>query len=454
MQQRSVSMALNRAMEAKPGGTRGNSKRCPACGSRVAQALGSCEICGHVFGDTKAIPKAEIQAAVERERQRQAAPSAARPAGTNRPRLVKPAAGAPERRAIPWGVIGVVTAIIGVIAGGAYLLSSLPQVATEVAPKVTVFVDAGIGSGTATPAGAQANIAILVTPDLGPAATPTLFYPTRTPLPPLVYKIVRGDTCGGIAQRFGMSLPAFQRYNGLNDDTCTSIRIGDTLQIPPPTPTPGPTETLSPDYTPPPPPTNAPFGDFDYEVKAGDSCSTIAQQFQITVDALIGQNTDLNQQCLIRAGQKLKIARSALAPTIPATAYVLQASTPRAGFVAPVVLSPVDNAQIDGETLTLEWITVGTLKANEWYVVQIQPSGAITVPVFETKGTSIRLTEELLGNQPERTYVWWVQVRQKLDSMSDGTPVYNSLSANSQVRQFVWRRPVPTTVANPVTSQP
>ncbi len=440
-------------MESKPSSTRGNAKRCPACGSRVPQSLSSCETCGHVFGETNSIPKAEIQAAVERERQRQRTAPQRPSAAQQRPRLVKPPAGAPERRKLPWGVIGVVTAIGAIVAGGAFLLTRIQPGAATATPKPPVFVGPVGTPETPTPNGAIGAILLDATPS-GPLATPTLFYPTRTPLPPIEYTIVRGDTCGGIAQRFGLSLAEFQRYNNLNDDTCTSIRIGATLRVPPPSPTPGPTETLSPDYTPPPPPTAAPFADFEYDVKAGDSCSTIAQQFQITIDELIRQNDGLNQQCLIRVGQKIKIARGALAPTVPATAYVLQAPTPRSDFATPGVLSPVENARVEGATVTLEWLTVGTLKANEWYVVQIQPTGAITVPLFETKGTSIRLTTDLLGGQAERGFVWWVQVRQKLDSMSDGTPVYNALSPNSQVRRFTWMRPTPSVPTATATTSP
>ncbi|MCL4504931.1 MAG: hypothetical protein M1434_09285 [Chloroflexi bacterium] len=80
------------------------------------------------------------------------------------------------------------------------------------------------------------------------------------------------------------------------------------------------------------------------------------------------------------------------------TPIVAQTPMPRVGFDAPQLLSPLDGATISQteEVVTLQWLSVGLLKDNEWYVVQIQPSGAITVPIFETKATSIKITRAIL----------------------------------------------------------
>lgn len=412
-------------------------KRCPACGSRVPALAEACEMCGHVFGETRSIPKAEVQAAVEREKARIAS-SGGR--DRSRPITPRPALAPPkqQRRQLPWGVFGVVLAIGAIVAGGALLLSNALPNTPSATPTVALLLEPG-----APPADASAG-APIINVTAPPQATPTqpIVYPTRTPLPPINYVIVRNDTCGGIAQKFGLSLDEFMRYNGLNERSCTAIRIGDSLKIPPPTPTPGPTETIPPNYTPPPPATQAPFADFEYEVKANDNCGQIAQQFQITVDVLIRANSALNQQCLIQPGQKLVIPRGQLAPTLQATAYLLPTPAPIVEYRAPGVLAPLDSAVIDDDAVTLEWLTTGTLRPNEWYVVQIQAAGAITVPIFETKATSLRIAPDLLGGQSERSFVWWVQVRRKLDVMSDGTPVYNPLSPSSEARRFTWRRDI------------
>ncbi len=403
-------------------------KRCPACKSRVDANAVSCDLCGHVFGETRAIPNAEFKRAQSR------------PSPAPKFRAARPGS-APERQ-IPWGVLGVIGVIVLIGGAGLLLLRNRPSSTTPEAPAVTPGAVAIVNTPVAV------NIPSPI-PTAGPQPSPTFVFPTRTPLPPREYTVVSGDTCGGIAQKAGVALGEFMRLNQLNERTCLGIQAGSTLLIPPPTVTPGPTETIPPDYTPPPPATALP-PDFVYEVKRGDSCSTIAQQFGITVDDILRENGALQQQCLIREGDKLKIRKNTL-PTIAfdVTPSLLTEATRPATYRAPELLAPLNDASASDATLLLEWLSVGELKANEFYVIQIQPAGAITVPIFETKSTSIRLTTDLLGEEQERAFAWWVQVRQKLDTSLNGLPVYNDLGPPSSARRFVWQRPPRTATPGP-----
>ncbi len=468
-------------MEDRKGARRPVYKRCPACGSRVESAEPTCEICGHVFGETQAIPKAEMEAAVRRERERSAEAGADKVAGNDtsaaagaspssggirsgpnsaaarrdagaaasarmRERATQRMRPSRQRPEIPWGVLGVVAVIIAVLGGGAYLLSSRVADTTRVSNG---------RSGTPPTIAAQPDAPKLVVPTPIPTfaapAPPTVaaVFPTRTPVPPEEYTIVAGDTCSQIAQRFKVPYSEFLRINNLNDTTCTRIQLGDKVLIPPPTATPGPSETPAADVTPQPQPTLG--ANLTHEVKSGDTCSTIAERYQISVDDIIRQNPDLNlnQQCLIQVGVKLNISRAGAAVLAEATAYVISAPTSPSSYAAPVALVPVDNAKIDVAAFSLEWLSVGALKANEWYVVQIQPAGAITVPIFETKETSIRLSGDLIAGETERSMAWWVQVRQKVGTMASGQPVYNDLSPISNVRRFTLIRPPPTNTPLP-----
>ncbi len=460
-------------MEERKGARRPVYKRCPACGSRVESTEPICEICGHVFGETQAIPKAEMEAALRRERERAAeageeakadtsaaggsiksgpnSAAARRDAGAAasarmRARATQRNQPARQRPEVPWGVLGVVAVIIAVLGGGVYLLSR----------SVIGGDDTPSGrAGTPTAVGALRDAPKLVVPTQIPTfaapALPTVapVFPTRTPVPPGEYTIVAGDTCSQIAQRFSVPYSEFLRINNLNDTTCTRIQLGDKVLIPPPPATPGPSETPAADVTPQPQPTLA--ANLTHEVKSGDTCSTIAERYQISVDDIIRQNPDLNlnQQCLIQVGVKLNISRAGAAVIAEATAYVISAPTSASSYAAPVALVPVDNAKIDAAAFSLEWLSVGALKANEWYVVQIQPAGAITVPIFETKETSIRLSGDLIAGETERSMSWWVQVRQKVGTMASGQPVYNDLSPVSNVRRFTLIRPRPTSTPLP-----
>ena len=47
-----------------------------------------------------------------------------------------------------------------------------------------------------------------------------------------VYVIEPGDTCGGIASAHGVALADFLAANGLTEDDCTSLVVGDIVTIP------------------------------------------------------------------------------------------------------------------------------------------------------------------------------------------------------------------------------
>jgi hypothetical protein len=188
------------------------------------------------------------------------------------------------------------------------------------------------------------------------------------------------------------------------------------------------------------------------QVKSGDTCSDIAQKYRISVDTLVQQN-GLGADCGLQIGQVLTLTFTTAEPSISPTPIIAQTPTPRVGYDAPVLMSPQDGVAISEteSVVTLQWLSVGVLKDDEWYVVQVQPSGAITVPIFEVKATSIKLTRSIFGDQSERSFDWWVQVKQlvSVDSLT-GERIYNVMSQPSDARHFTWQRPIltPTPTAN------
>lgn len=425
-------------------------KRCPSCGSRVAEDAQVCDICGHEFGTTQAIPRASLKETLEEAQQPETPPSS--PFITERET-------APSRRqpsplaGLPWGVIGVVAVIVFIAGGALLLLQQRGFTRVSVTPTIEVVLN--------DPAG-LAGAVITETDPFPPTETATLAPPTSTPaptptpLPPTEYTVKAGDTCGGIAQSYGVALEALTALNQLDSVNCL-IRVGDKLIIPVATPTPGPAETLAPGVTASlapadaAGPTSTPPSQIVYVVKGGDNCGEIAQKFNITVDFLIQQN-NLDTNCFIQINQVLTITFATATPVLTPTPFVLQTPTPRVGYGAPIVASPQDSAQISQtqETVTLQWLTVGLLKPDEWYVVQVQPSSAITVPLFQTKATSLKLTQDILGDQNERAITWWVQVRRAVGpDPNTGAPLYTELSPPSAVRRFVWRKPLSTATPAP-----
>lgn len=397
--------------------------RCPSCRTRIAPDAAVCPICGHVL-DVAVPPAAEP---VARE-----APEPAMSADA--PRALSQAARFGRWLArLPWGVFGVIAVIAALVAAAAWLLQG--GVSLPLAPTPTAVPATATAAPTSTPA-----------PTVTPLPTLTPIVPTPT-LPPRTEVVVQpGDTCSAIAERYRITIGELIRYNNL-DATCFLV-AGNRLSIPPAAPTPGPTPTPDPNATaaPAPGPTATLPPVLTYEVRPGDVCGTIAERFRISVQQIIQQN-NLDANCSIRVGQQLTFRFTSPTPAATNTPFVAATPTPRAGYSAPTLLSPPEGAAFTEtqDVVTLQWLSVGTLKADEWYVVHVQPSAAITVPLFETKGTSLKLTRDLLGAEGERTVTWWVEVKRLVASdPQSGARAYADISAPSAVRRFTWRRPAGT----------
>ncbi len=137
------------------------------------------------------------------------------------------------------------------------------------------------------------NVATMTTnvPTLPPVETNVV--PTVTE-----YKIAQGDTLSVVAKKFHVSLSALMAANpGIEP---TKLQIGQTLHIPPPTaPTTtsnGGTGAVSAEVA---------GGQPIYTVKSGDTLTSIASHYHVTVKALRSENNLTTDR--IRVGQKLKI---------------------------------------------------------------------------------------------------------------------------------------------------
>lgn len=134
----------------------------------------------------------------------------------------------------------------------------------------------------------------------GSGGTPPVAY--SPPRPTTVWHKVRpGETLGHIAQRYGTTVAAIQRANGLRG---TYIRAGQTLRIPIHSAT--PTRTSPPRAKQSPAPTQKTSGNRIHIVRTGESLWSIAQKYGVSVDALCRAN-GITPRSTIRPGQKLKI---------------------------------------------------------------------------------------------------------------------------------------------------
>lgn len=121
------------------------------------------------------------------------------------------------------------------------------------------------------------------------------------------YTIQSGDTLAALAERFGFTVEELLAANPGIDASALrpgqQINLpGDVDDVPPPPPPPTP-EPVEPEPTPEPPPPEEPTvepvepvepGGQIYVVQSGDIPLTIAQQFGISVEALLAANPGIN----------------------------------------------------------------------------------------------------------------------------------------------------------------
>ena len=291
-----------------------------------------------------------------------------------------------------------------------------------------------------TPA-ALADATITPTATLTATATQTSipFTPTvtSTPLPtptPLSYVVKAQDTCLGIAFSFGISVQSIVLLNPELSADCSNIFENQKLLIPQPTPTPTPlpTATLNPAEA-----TEAACDKFPYTVQENDTLSSIALNFNVTMQSIRDFNGLVSET--VRLGQQLQIPLCQRIGTPGPT----PTPTPPPPYPAPNLLLPADGAAftLADDLVALQWATVGELRANEAYAVSIEDV---------TEGQGRKLVEYVTdtkynvpvnfraNNSNPHVYRWWILPVRQTGTDKSGNPVWDSAGAPSPPRVFIW----------------
>jgi LysM repeat protein len=277
---------------------------------------------------------------------------------------------------------------------------------------------------------------LTITPTVTASITPTPVtpVPTDTPLPtatPATYIVKLRDSCSLIAYSFGVSIQSIVLLNNLAAD-CSNLIEGQKLLIPAPTPTATalPTATLNAKEA-----AEAACPKDFYTVKENDTLSSISLNYNVPMDAIREYNGMVND--VVRFGQQLIIPLCERAggptptPTIPPP------------YAAVNLLLPVDGAPftLSDQAVTLQWATVGTLRANEAYAVTIEDV---------TEGLGRKLLEYVTDTKfilPDtfraadalpHVYRWWVLTVRQVGTDEDGNPIWEPAGAASGARVFTW----------------
>lgn len=360
-------------------------KVCPSCGTRVSERSPRCLVCGHQFtgGGGAAISS---------------------PLGGGK---------VPEvRLSIPIA-IGLLALFLIVGGGLTYIALAASGGAGQAAPIVSPSV-----SSTAT---------LSPTPET-PTVTPT---PQAT-LTPLSYTVQFGDVCGGIAFAFNIQPQDIILANSLNANC--DLSVNQVLRIPQPTftPTPAASATLSDLEA-----TIAACPTQDYVVQEGESMSLIAVTFGIPMEAILEWNalpsdfTFTGQHLSIPLCERTFVAGATVTPTIAPP------------YPAPEPLLPADGAPFDStnDTITLQWSSVGTLRANEYYqVTVVDITGGINRRIVdEVKDTSLIIPTSFRPTDSRpHIFAWFVVSVAQIGVDAEGLPVYIQGGPASEERVFSW----------------
>jgi LysM repeat protein/ribosomal protein L40E len=366
-------------------------KVCPTCGTRLSENATRCLVCG-----TELTAKAATK--------------------SKKAETIIQASHMPEITLSLPAALGALVSILLIGAAVVYFSlqagitgTTLTEPTLEVTPSET---------GTITPTGTEVPTQTLI--------------PTETAQPPFEYTVRDGDTCGGIAIAFGVSVQSIVILNNL--PTSCIISPNQVLQIPYPTATPAPPPTEIPNEA---TQTAEACEKVPYTVQANDTLSSISLNYNVPQDAIKFYNGLSTDNVFI--GQSLLIPLCAR--------FATPGPTPTATLPPPYpaanLLLPADGAAftLANDVVTLQWASIGTLRENETYQVTIEDvtSGQgrrLTDYVTDTKfivPTSFRPNDNLA-----HVIRWWVTTVRQSGVDEQGQPTYDSAGATSEERVFTW----------------
>jgi LysM repeat protein len=188
---------------------------------------------------------------------------------------------------------------------------------------------------------------------------------------------------------------------------------------------------------------STPGGFVVHVVSRGDTLSSIAEEYAVSVSVIRTANDLSPDDETIRVEQSLVIPLSTATPTPTPTVDPNATPTPVPCYAPPPLLSPPDGAVLKDEApALLQWASVSVLDSDEWYEVHLwQPSGGVVSSTVRTRATSWRVPLEVLeradGDAPK--FHWRVRVARETADQ-----VYEQAGAPSATRSFVWQGPSST----------
>jgi len=359
------------------------------------------------------------------------------------------------------GVLISGLAALSVLAAGCEL-STVPQQATP-----TVQVSPSLSpTFTLLPAMPSPSMTSTVPPRLATQLSPTPGTPTDTLTPsptpgPIAYIIQAGDSFYNIllqppfrytVAQINSLIPDFLLINPGIRDIDQLPSPGSTIYIPllPPTPTPEGfdlTQTAQPSIAEIGLAENAEL--IQVEIQENDSILRFAQEYETNLSILATINPQLGfigcdfanpsggPDCnvFMVVGDTVNVPAPTPTRTLSPTPSGSETPTPTPTHPSPRLFFPADGGVAPPRTFQLQWISVGMLRPDEVYFVEISDVTAGTVYSGVTSTTAYMLPESLIPSDGQVHIIQWrVAVAART---SDGA--YVIVGAPGSIRTFTWQ---------------
>lgn len=358
-------------------------RRCPNCGTRVAQNAETCYFCGHNL--------------------------------TKVPRT---------RRRITWVDLALVVGLLFVVVlwwrmAGDTGRPAAGEVATAVvASPVVATASASIGAPEVIDPTAET-----VTNQVPPTSEILIPNPFTAK-----HTVQSGETLLGISGRYGVTVDEIKTANNLQSDI---IRAGDELIIP------VAQSVAETDSNP------TISSVFKYRVQSGDTVVSIATRFGTQIEKILQAN-NMAPSDFIRPAQVLLVPVEQVPSVVLASSEAARTldQSQLAVYESPRLIGPQNAESIaSSEQILFRWISVDLLATNEWYVLRIWPlDGTLDLPPsIWTKTNSYRLSTEWAPPAGRSArFGWQVNVVRLLPDVGDGREI-QAASTPSEVRTFTWQ---------------
>jgi hypothetical protein len=184
-------------------------------------------------------------------------------------------------------------------------------------------------------------------------------------------------------------------------------------------------------------------------VGEGETVVGISQTYRITLEQFFQLNPDIppfgcdfsnpsgGPDCKpqLQVGQAVNVPAPTPTPTLSPTPSGSETPTPTPTYPAPMVISPPEGGIALPAPVRLDWVSVGVLQSNEFYLVQVRDTATGAEYAHVTKNTSVVLPESMIPNDGQPHIMeWTVRI-----AYPNNEGIYQPIGGAPEIKTFRWQ---------------